>query len=161
MKTLFHGSYKIIDKPQIITSNRMLDYGNGFYTTADKKQAVRFTEKFIPLGKDRVVSIYQFDDENLNKILNVKEFKEADLEWLEYVVNNRAGRGGDDFDIVIGPVANDRVYSVVDEYELGTYTPQEAIIRLKTYKLTDQYVFKTKKALQTLAFKDSLFVLEE
>jgi hypothetical protein len=36
---LFHGGYLEVSKPKIIVSNRMLDYGTGFYTTTDIAQA--------------------------------------------------------------------------------------------------------------------------
>ena len=77
--------------------------------------------------------------------------------WLAYVVQNRSGRHphDDDADLVVGPVADDRVYDVVEAYELGQYTDAEAIRRLESFKLTDQVVFKTTAALAHLAFVES------
>lgn len=151
---LYHGSYMEIPEPKIIVSNRMLDYGTGFYATTDVVQAARFTEKFIRTGKDRIVNIYEYDENRANAIEITKlVFQEPNLEWLEYVVTNRLGNGKEnDYDIVIGPVANDRVYTVVEAYELGDYTAEEAIKRLETYKLTDQVVCKSEKALALLSF---------
>ncbi|MDR1505832.1 MAG: DUF3990 domain-containing protein [Treponema sp.] len=150
---IYHGSYIQVLAPEIRGSNRLLDYGNGFYTTTDSNQAVRFTEKFLRSGKSRIISVYEFDYDCAVKGSSMLEFSEANHDWLEYVVKNRSGNGIDnDFDIVIGPVANDRVYTVVESYELGDYTADEAINRLKTFKLTDQVVFKSPKALQYIIF---------
>jgi hypothetical protein len=160
MLELFHGSYAKIDVPRIIVSNRMLDYGTGFYTTTDKNQAIRFTEKFIPLGKPRVVNVYEFD-EKAQSHLSTKTFATADHEWLEYVVANRLGKGLErDYDVVIGPVANDRVYSVVELFESGDYSADEALRRLKTYRLVDQVTLKSEAALAGLRFKFAFAVDE-
>lgn len=42
---VYHGSDVIVEKPQILQSNRLLDFGIGFYTTSNKEQAIRWAEK--------------------------------------------------------------------------------------------------------------------
>ncbi|GHT83387.1 hypothetical protein FACS1894137_04340 [Spirochaetia bacterium] len=154
---IYHGSYIQIPKPIISVSNRLLDYGNGFYTTTDINQAVRFTEKFLRSGKNRILNYYEFDYDRAVKELSIREFSQVNEYWLTYVVANRSGKGIDsDFDMVIGPVANDRVYTVVESYELGDYTAEEAIMRLKAFKLTDQVVLKSQKSLQYISFIQAL-----
>jgi hypothetical protein len=131
----------------------MLDFGTGFYTTTDKDQAVKFTNKFVKLGKSRIVNIYEYDDAGAEGSLSILKFAKADAEWLRYVVANRSGAGGgDDFDVVIGPVADDRVYEVIENFELGDYSEDEAIRRFLTFRLTDQVVFKTEKSLRYLMY---------
>ena len=150
---LYHGSYTHVEKPEIIPPARLLDFGAGFYTTTDKEQAVKFTNKFVSLGKSRVVNTYDYNETNAKNALIVRKFNEADTEWLRYVVENRSGAGKDnDFDIVIRPVANDRVYEVVENFELGDYSEDEAIRRLLSFRLTDQIVFKTEKSLCYLTY---------
>ena len=142
-----------IQTPRIIPPFRLLDFGAGFYTTTNREQAAKFTNKFVSLGKNRVVNTYEYDETNARKALTVQIFNEADTEWLRYVVANRSGAGKDnDFDIVIGPVANDRVYEVVESFELGDYSEDEAIRRLLSFRLTDQIVFKTEKSLLYLTY---------
>lgn len=60
-----------------------------------------------------------------------------------------------DYDIVYGPVANDRVYAAFALYEGGLLNKQDLIKELKTYKLVDQYLFHTDDALQTLIFVEA------
>jgi hypothetical protein len=125
----------------------------GFYTTTDKGQAVKFTNKFIKLGKSRIVNIYEYDDIIGKSALSVLEFPKADADWLRYIVANRSGAGRDnDFDVVIGPVANDRVYEVIENFEIGDYSEEEAIRRFLTFRLTNQVVFKTEKSLRYLTY---------
>jgi hypothetical protein len=153
---LFHGSYLAVARPRIIESNRMFDFGTGFYTTTDKNHAYQFTRKFLWTGKPRIVSAYPFDFEKACKALAFLSFQNADFDWLNYVVGNRSGKGAaHDFDFVIDPVANDRVYDVVEAFELGDYTADEAVVRLESYKLTDHVVFKSAAALQYLHFLEA------
>ena len=57
-----------------------------------------------------------------------------------------------DYDIVFGPVANDRVYAAFALYEGGLINKQALIAELKAYKLIDQYLFHTEQALNALNF---------
>ena len=49
---LYHGSNIIVDKPQIIQSNRFLDFGTGFYTTTNYEQALNFAQKVTTRRKE-------------------------------------------------------------------------------------------------------------
>ena len=150
---LYHGSYIQVAQPKIIKSVRLLDFGTGFYTTTDKEQAVKFTGKFTSLGKNRIINIYEYDEAAAKDKLSILQFAEADKEWLHYVIANRSGSGKNkDFDIATGPVANDRVYDVVESFELGDYSEDEALRRLLAFKLTNQIVFKTEQSLHYLKY---------
>jgi len=158
--TLYHGSYTRVPEPNILSPVHMVDFGMGFYTTTDREQAVKFTGKFAKVGKDRVVNIYEYNEIAARDALSIQKHSSADVDWLRYVVANRMGRGVDrDFDIVAGPIADDFVYSVIDNFELGVYTEDEAIERFLTYRLTDQVVFKTEKSLGYLKYIGSEEIL--
>ena len=58
----------------------------------------------------------------------------------------------DDYDIVIGPVANDKTMPVISLYFSGIYDIEDTIKRLIPQKLCDQYTFRTKKAIKKLKF---------
>ena len=88
--------------------------------------------------------------------LNVKIFHEANEEWLLFVVANRKGSFIDNnFDMIIGPVANDQTIPTITLFEGGFLDVEAAIRNLKPQKLKDQYVIKTEKALQLLQFKEA------
>ena len=42
---LYHGSNVVVSEPKLIQQNRFLDFGFGFYTTTNKKQAIGFADK--------------------------------------------------------------------------------------------------------------------
>ena len=64
-----------------------------------------------------------------------------------------------DYDVVYGPVANDRVYAAFALYEGGLLNKQNLIAELKTYKLVDQYLFHTNKSLTTIKFFEAKQIL--
>ena len=150
---LYHGSIEIVENPEIRIPSRSLDYGYGFYTTTSFKQAEDWVKRKLntntPVG---YVNIYEFD-ENLIKSLNALLFDSPTEEWVDFVMNNRTNKDfNHDFDVVYGPVANDKVYAAFALYEGGIIDKQNLISELKAYKLVDQYLFHTDKALKVLKF---------
>lgn len=70
---------------------------------------------------------------------------------LGFVLNNPSFNHS--YDIVKGPVANDRVYATLSLWEEGFLDEDETIRRLKTFKLVDQILFHTDKSLSYLHFQ--------
>ncbi len=155
---IYHGSLEVVECPMILQSNRTLDYGKGFYTTTSEKQAEewverRMLEKQVTCG---YVNVYEFDDKILSELKRLM-FSEPTEEWAEFVMSNRTKIGfTHDYDIVYGPVANDRVYFQFGLYEAGAISVETLIRELKTYKLVDQYLFHTEKALAALHFIEAI-----
>lgn len=151
---IYHGSIEKVESPEIRESNRTLDYGQGFYTTTSYEQAEawvrrRMNEKRTSRG---YVCVYELNEAALES-LKTLVFKQPTEEWVDFVMKNRTQRGYvHEFDIVYGPVANDRVYAAFALYEGGLINKQALIAELKAYKLVDQYLFHTEKALQALTF---------
>ncbi|MBQ5453846.1 MAG: DUF3990 domain-containing protein, partial [Bacteroidales bacterium] len=82
-------------------------------------------------------------------------FNSPNEEWLDFVMNNRTKKNfTHNYDIVYGPVANDRVYAAFALYEGGVLNKEELVKELKTYVLVDQYLFHTKRALQLISYND-------
>ena len=155
---IYHGSLEVVEHPIILKPNRKLDYGDGFYTTTSKKQAKEWVERRM-LEKHSTcghINVYEFDDKMLPE-LNCIIFPEPNEEWAEFVMANRTKYNfTHDYDIVYGPVANDRVYLQFGLYEAGAISVDTLIRELKTYKLIDQYLFHTDKALTALRFIESI-----
>ena len=98
-----------------------------------------------------------FIDEGNPFGLNVVRFKEPNQEWLRYVVANRTSmQNVIDYDIVIGPVANDQTVRTISDYINGYLTEDLALQLLLPQKLKDQFAFKTETALQSLHFKETV-----
>lgn len=160
---LYHGSTQIVQFPIILDSQRLLDFGKGFYTTTNKEQA----EKWALIKRNRqggdaksYVTEYELDDGSLNAgKYEVKIFSSASEDWLDFVVNNRKVDNTHFFDIVMGPVANDTLYKTLSLYETGILTKQETIIRLKVHTLYDQLSFHNMELLNEIKFMNSYEII--
>ena len=157
MTKVYHGSLVVVEHPKILTPSRTLDYGNGFYTTTSAKQAEDWVERRMMETQTTCgyVNVYEFDETYLEDFKSLL-FPEPTEEWAEFVMANRTNKDFiHDYDIVYGPVANDRVYLQFGLYEAGAIGIDTLIRELKTYKLVDQYLFHTEKALTALQFLES------
>lgn len=154
---LYHGSNVVVEKPRLISPKRLLDFGAGFYLTSDLEQARKWASRTTLLREEgqAVVSVYDISEEELQR-LAVLVFNAPNREWLRYVAANRMGRQTDaQYDVIIGPVANDQVIRTVNNYLNGYFTEDIAIQLLLPQKLKDQYAFKTDKAIQILHFLEA------
>lgn len=152
---LYHGSNVIVEKPILISQNRYLDFGYGFYTTTNKHQAISFADKVVrrrKIGK-KIVTSYHFDEVIAFKDLSVLYFEYANEDWLDFVAKNRVGEyTGIQYDLIFGPVANDDIYQTFTLYTSGVLTKIQTIETLKIKKLYNQVVFTTEKALTYLKY---------
>ena len=161
MMKIYHGSIEIVEKPEIREANRSLDYGSGFYATTSYEQALswvkrRANEKKLSKG---YINIYEFNKDSINNFKHLI-FESATEEWLDFVMHNRIHDSFEhDYDIVYGPVANDKVYASFALFEGGFINKQALISELKTYKLVDQYLFHTEDSLKTLKFIEAKEVI--
>ena len=134
---LYHGSNVEVKNPQVFESDRKLDFGTGFYVTTSFEQA----EKWADLTAKRrgvgipVVTVYEYDESKENE-LSILRFNAPDSAWLRFVTANRKNEIiKDDYDLIIGPVANDRTMPVISLYFSGIYSEEETIKRLLPQKL--------------------------
>ena len=152
---VYHGSNLKVESPKLITQNRFLDFGYGFYTTTNKLQAINFAEKVYRRKNEgmKQVSIYEIDEEKLFSECSLLHFEIPDGAWIDFVSENRSGNyHGKTFDVVYGPVANDDVYTTFTLYQSGVLTKEQTLEALKIKKLYNQMVFTTEKALSYLKF---------
>ena len=154
---VYHGSNVEVRKPSLRYGRNNTDFGKGFYLTTQKEQAERWTEIKLDRAKTgkRIVSVYDIDETLLTSAeLNIREFHGVDEPWLEFVVNSRKGVKHD-YDLVFGPLANDKVFTTVNLYESGVLDAPTAIARLKAYKTYDQLSFHTQRVIDALQFVTS------
>lgn len=157
MLKLYHGSNVEVRKPSLLKSRKNTDFGRGFYTTTQKEQAEHWTSIKMDRAKNgrRVVSVFEVDETILSNLeFKIREFHGPDEAWLNFVVNSRKGIEHD-YDIVFGPVANDKVFTVVNLYESGVINATTAIAELKAYNTYDQLSFHTERVIKELRFVES------
>lgn len=152
----YHGSDVMVDNPKILGSKRPLDFGDGFYTTTSEVQAKNWALKVSYRNNTthKYINKYEFNLEEAKKHLIVIYFEKADEKWLDFICDNRNRKDTGNYDIVIGPVADDKVYRVVVEYENGDVDKEVALKKLKTEMLCDQILFHSEESLKYLKFID-------
>lgn len=144
---IYHGSYMKIEFPEIRKYRFTKDFSWGFYCTKIKEQAERWAEKF----NTKVVNVYEL--KNIYS-LNIKEFKDYNDEWLEFVVKCRSG-SIHEYDVVIGPMADDTIYDYIEAYSQGQMNKQKFFELMKFKYPTHQISFHTIKALDCINFIES------
>ena len=154
---LYHGSYVDIKEIDFSMSFPNKDFGKGFYLSDNYEQAFQIAKfKSEALDVQPVVNVYEFDEEILShpELLSVKVFKEYSEDWADFVLRNRTSDNGEsihNFDIVYGPIANDRVGLQIRKLIEHDITFERFIENLKYMKgITFQYFFGTKKSLNYL-----------
>ena len=172
---LYHGSYCEVEFPDLSKCARFKDFGQGFYLTSSREQAVSFakisTGKAIGRNLIRpqnfgVVSTYTFAT---GAELNIRDYPSADADWLHCVIGHRRNRYFSDvvkqctgYDVISGKIANDQTNAVIITYldglygEIGSENADNICISLLLPEpLNDQFCFRTPKALGTLRFEGS------
>lgn len=157
--TLYHGSLTSVTQPTIKPASlyRPLDFGTGFYTTTSYEQAARWVCNRLdanPAVLRGYVNSYEFDEEGFAASgLKRLDFPSHPIspDWFRFIMTNRRQHNPEHgYDLVFGPVANDRVYTVINAYEAGFMDEATAIVRLKPFRLADQMLFHTEASLHFL-----------
>lgn len=152
---LYHGTNIVFDKIDLRKSKPNKDFGQGFYLSPDYGQALNMAKIKMEQQQEGepVVMEFEVEEENMND-LHTLVFDDYSEQWAEFILANRNNSTGapiHDYDIVIGPIANDRVGVQLWKYENQLIDMSTLVSKLKYMKgLTVQYFFGTEKALVIL-----------
>ena len=147
---VYHGTCSKFEKVDLSKSHNRRDFGKGFYTTILQSQSKEWAYRLSLREKKNDYYVYEFVFEEV-PALNVKRFDRLNEEWLEFIKINRS-KGGlqHDYDVVIGPVADDNTMDTGQLYMANILTATEAVERLRYNNVNNQVSFHTEKALQYL-----------
>ena len=154
---VYHGSYTKIEEIDLSKSIPNKDFGKGFYVTKFRKHAENWAKIIGRRYKTEgfVTEFIFYDTEFTERLCKVKHFDAYNEEWLDFVVENRNPLGKThDYDIVEGPVANDKVQNRIDDYLNGFINKPDFLEELKWHENTHQICFCTVKSLLTLRRTD-------
>ena len=166
MMRLYHGTNMLFDAPDLAMCQPYKDFGRGFYLTPDlavaRRMAERSAARSLWQGGPQYVLTYLFDETRMSD-LNVRRFDiPISEEFARFVMANRlfrtqaADHNRDNrYDLVIGPIADDRMGVLFRRFEAGLVTLENLIEELKFKKVALQYSFHTVNGLGLLAFKEA------
>ena len=137
---VYHGGTETIEKPICKFGRKNLDFGQGFYVTNLREQAVTWANNMSRnRNKPAVLNRYKLDRESILQNARCKIFCAYDKEWLEFIVGNRTGQDlAKDYDYVEGGIANDRVADTVNLYIAGLMELNTALRELSKHQPNNQ-----------------------
>lgn len=152
---LYHGSNTEIDRIDLDRCRPYKDFGKGFYLTDIKEQAQRMAARTARMFKGSpILTLFEFDlQEARASGLKIKIFDKPDKEWARFVMTNRdieTAQPCHDYDIVIGPVADDTIARVLRLYTEKFISEEQLLRELTFSKVTSQYFFNSEAAIKML-----------
>ena len=170
---LYHGSKFGIEGAIEPKSRKQCDFGKGFYMGTDPGQALTLICDYEK-SKFYIVSV------KLDELGNIEV--PADIDWAMLVAYNRGKMekiNGTSFykkyrdmllnkDLVIGSIANDRMFFVIDNFFVGNVTDKALVNSLSALQLGKQYVAVSQKGCNSvrieaeveLSYLERLFMRE-
>lgn len=150
---LFHGAKtELIGEPSLSYSEDKKDFGKGFYLGESFEQSASFV-----VGYERSsVYIFDFNKENIK----IKEYN-VSKKWMLLIAYFR-GRLDEyknssyikklieelqDVDVVIAPIANNTMYTTLDDFINGKITDLQCLNALSANRLGKQYVLLNDKVI--------------
>ena len=153
---LYHGTNTDFMSIDLNHSQRGKDFGCGFYLSESKTQAEEMAKFKVQLfGGQTIVQSYEFDEAHLNDgTLRFLRFDGYSKDWATFILANRQNKNADniyDYDIVYGPIANDKVGAQIRNVIEQNIDMVTFLERLKYMKgITFQYFFGSEKAIQMM-----------
>ena len=152
---LYHGTNVVFGSIDLSKSKPNKDFGQGFYLSADYDQAMAMAKVKVDQLEygSPIVLAFEVDESQMGqlKILRYNEYSE---QWAEFILLNRRNDTGHpvhDYDIVFGPIANDRVGVQLWKYETQSIDLPTLVRNLQHMKgITFQYFFGTEEAIKLL-----------
>lgn len=152
---LYHGTNCEFDTIDLHRSRPGKDFGQGFYLSDNHDQAMemaRIKVEQLESGTPTVMA-YEVDEAGM-RAMRVLRFGEYSEEWARFILLNRHNASphpAHDYDIVIGPIANDRVGVQLWRFETQAIDLPTLVRNLQYMKgITIQYFFGTERAVQLL-----------
>lgn len=131
-RVVYHGTAQPFENIDVTKGRDKKDFGKGFYMAVSKQQAIGMMHKKYREIKARrpnldqsqfAEKLYELEiNTDYVRTLNIKEFKTADAEWLDFILLCRE-KGGipHNYDLIIGPTADDDTMLCLNSYWRGFY----------------------------------------
>ncbi len=155
---VYHGSISEVRAPLVNLGRQNLDFGQGFYVTDLKEQAVRWATRMSRRKlSPAILNIYDLDIESAKSRYRYLRFEAYNKNWLDFIVASRKGRmPWKSYDIVEGGVANDNVIDTVEDYMRGRMSAEAALAELSKHQPNNQICLLNQEVInEYLVFSES------
>ena len=173
---VYHGSEKIIEKPEYGLGSLHNDYGRGFYCTREVELAKEWA---CSKGNDGYANSYELDYSGL-LVLNLNSDDYSILNWLALLAENRTywqqgsiSKEAKDYikqnflidvsgyDVIIGYRADDSYFSFAQDFVSGTISLGKLSEAMRLGRLGEQIVLKSKRAFERIKYIGNELALAE
>ncbi|MBQ8138981.1 MAG: DUF3990 domain-containing protein [Lachnospiraceae bacterium] len=173
---VYHGSEKIIEKPEYGLGSLHNDYGRGFYCTREVELAKEWA---CSKGNDGYANSYELDYSGL-LVINLNSDDYSILNWLALLAENRTywqqgsiSKEAKDYikqnflidtsgyDVIIGYRADDSYFSFAQDFVSGTISLGKLSEAMRLGRLGEQIVLKSKKAFECIKYSGNELALAE
>lgn len=72
---VYHASMVRVEHPDVFHSRKFLDFGQGFYITTLREQAIKYAQRFLRRGKEAWLNVYELDEQLMTSSYALKEFE--------------------------------------------------------------------------------------
>lgn len=153
---LYHGTNTDIGQIDLMRCRPFKDFGRAFYLSEVRSQAEEVAvSRTSFFGGNPMVHEFELNETIFySGNLKVKRFDGYTREWADFIFMNRNANSPEavhDYDIVYGPIANDRVGVQIRRFQDKAIDIDQFVAALKYMRgITFQYAFCTDRAIQTL-----------
>jgi hypothetical protein len=152
---VYHGGSAQIKEIDLKKCRPYTDFGRGFYVTKYKLHAENWARRSGKHNNGFVTMFNYIESSFTEYICKIKKFNGYTDEWLDFIVNNRNEASVEpphDYDIVEGPVANDKIQNRLLNYLRGEITKDNFLKELVYHEETHQICFCTLASFQALKY---------
>ena len=160
---IYHGSDNIIDNPSHEGGRKFSDFGIGFYATTNIEMAKSWATRRN--DKPAYVNKYMFNVDGLNSLTF-----DLDIHWILFIAYNRGlilndgindilnkrYENIDEYDVIIGPTADDRMFDTLNLFFNNNITIDHCLNALNSMDLDIQYNIRIKTGIDAVAFSSSI-----
>ena len=160
VKIAYHGSPYLFEDIDLSRGGFLKDFGQGFYLSDTEKHAFLAGRKKAIALECPQVYLYTYElPVNWPSFVNKHVFKDANSNWLDFIVRNRKNMPVEFYDVVYGPTADAKAAKIIDRYIAGEYKKgnmtqkevEERVLKdLKVYRYDRQVCIRTNRVKELI-----------
>lgn len=162
---LFHGAKSAIEGELSVTKSKPEnDFGRGFYCGESFEQSAMFVSGY-PNSSVYITKFHHSNDmrSKLFKVdqdwmLTIAYFRNKINEYVNHPIMKRLISSLDGIDYIVAPIADNRMYQIIDEFINGEITDVQCQHCLSATSLGNQYVFVTDKAIKNVKIIEKCYL---
>lgn len=159
---VYHGTSKMIQKPQIMLSEIGREFGIGFYVTSNREMAVKNAKRAAGKGliydnPKPTLNVYELDTDKIMTDFRTIRLEGYSKQWLDFIFRCYTDiHFVHHYDVVFGNAVTAEIQDIISPYRYGKISEAEVLDRLSSMPGTEQICFSTAPALEELKYLENV-----